>query len=453
MLEWGDPYPILNGNPIYYTDPGEEIHFKLYDHANGIEYDHCAIIYQDEPIAPRTGDCYYEGWRDPYDAIVLSFSRGVETFTKDIIGYGESEKDHYYLIASPIGSVNPEYVENMTSGVFDLYAFDQNEELEWMNYKTNLFDLEPGKGYLYANMDDVTLTFTGTPFTDECEVFLAKTDAPFSGWNLIGNPYAVEAYISKPFYVLNENGNGIMPEALFRAIEPMEGVFVLADDDGESLTFITESPDKSPSLALNLSHNQSIIDRAIVRFDQGRTLPKFQLHESDTKVYIPVDGKDYAIVNAGRDDACTVSTEIPVNFKAEKNGSYTLSFNAEEMGFDYLHLIDNLTGADVDLLADPTYSFDAKTTDYASRFKLVFVTGNNDTDDNFAYISNGQLIINAGDACNASLQIFDALGHQLLSKELSTLHSPLSTSPFSPGVYMLQLINGDDVRVQKIVIQ
>jgi hypothetical protein len=38
----------------------------------------------------------------------------------------------------------------------------------------------------------------------------------------------------------------------------------------------------------------------------------------------------------------------------------------------YLHLIDSLTGADVDLLTEPSYTFDAKTTDDASRFRLVF---------------------------------------------------------------------------------
>ena len=37
-----------------------------------------------------------------------------------------------------------------------------------------------------------------------------------------------------------------------------------------------------------------------------------------------------------------------------------------------LHLIDNLTGKDINLLETPEYSFDAKATDNASRFKLVF---------------------------------------------------------------------------------
>ena len=139
----------------------------------------------------------------------------------------------------------------------------------------------------------------------------------------------------------------------------------------------------------------------------------------------PVDGKDYAVVNADRNGACNVSTEIPVNFKAEKNGSYSLSFNTEEVSFDYLHLIDNLTGADVDLLANPTYSFDARITDYTSRFKLVFATGDNDNSDSFAYISDGQLIING----KGTLQIFDVLGHQLCTFNLTSSTSHLSPPP------------------------
>ena len=123
-------------------------------------------------------------------------------------------------------------------------------------------------------------------------------------------------------------------------------------------------------------------------------LPKFQMNPNHTKVYIPQGGNDYAVasVSAGRDAMHGVSTEIPVNFKASENGTYTLSVNIENVEFSYLHLIDNLTGADVDLLAakvpelveGPTlhdgvstgsttsYTFTAKTTDYESRFRLVF---------------------------------------------------------------------------------
>ncbi len=51
---------------------------------------------------------------------------------------------------------------------------------------------------------------------------------------------------------------------------------------------------------------------------------------------------------------------MPLNFKANKNGTYTLSFTTDVISsaakkslFTYLHLIDNLTGADIDLLTSP----------------------------------------------------------------------------------------------------
>jgi hypothetical protein len=44
-------------------------------------------------------------------------------------------------------------------------------------------------------------------------------------------------------------------------------------------------------------------------------------------------------------------------------------------------------------------------------------------------------------------------GRMLISKDLSTLNSQLSTPNYTPGVYVLRLINGDDVRTQKMVIE
>jgi hypothetical protein len=104
-------------------------------------------------------------------------------------------------------------------------------------------------------------------------------------------------------------------------------------------------------------------------------LEKFQLNPNNSKVYIPQDGKDYAVVNVvGRDAMhCGSTTEIPVNFKAKENGVYTLTVSAPLTShLSPLTLIDNLTGANVDLLANPSYTFESRTTDYASRFKLVF---------------------------------------------------------------------------------
>jgi hypothetical protein len=185
-----------------------------------------------------------------------------------------------------------------------------------------------------------------------------------------------------------------------------------------------------------------MLDRARIRFGEGEGLQKFQFNPNHTKVYIPQDGSDYAVVYA--DGAGT----IPVNFKAQDNGRYTLDFSTEDVGFNYLHLIDNMNGNDVDLLQTPYYAFDAKSTDFASRFTLVFATGN-DNDDTFAFFNNGVWIINNDGV--ATLQVVDALGRMLSSENISG--STSKAINVAPGVYMLRLINGDKAKVQKIVVK
>jgi hypothetical protein len=216
----------------------------------------------------------------------------------------------------------------------------------------------------------------------------------------------------------------------------------VAEGQNETVTFSTTAPGKSANLVLNLNNGRNLVDRAIVSFDESRQLPKIQLNPNHTKVYVSQEGNDYAIVNASE------MGEMPVSFKAENNGSYTLNFTSENVSFNYLHLIDNMTGADVDLLATPSYSFSAQSTDYANRFKLVFATGNN-SDDSFAFFSNGNWIIsNEG---KATLQVVDALG-RILSSETINGSASVNVNA-APGVYMLRLVNGDNMKVQKVVVK
>ena len=107
-----------------------------------------------------------------------------------------------------------------------------------------------------------------------------------------------------------------------------------------------------------------------------------------------------------------------------------------------------MTGADVDLLQTPNYSFEASTTDYASRFKLVFCTGNA-MEDNFAFYSNGNFVIN--NEGEATLQVIDVTGRIVKSESINGSASINVNA--AAGVYMLRLINGNDVKVQKIVVK
>ena len=463
--EYGDEYPMVNIQIAHsFTTSGEPVTFMMYDHGTSIEYAFCI-----PSVTIETGTDHTEIYAGDYDnAVVLNFSMTVE---KKIACY-TGDSDYWYLISSPVGTVDPTNVMNMLSNTYDLYYFDQtaSDGLEWINRKIdateiNDFDLEAGIGYLYANSgsdmpnDSIKLTFIGTPNTENVTVNLVEANGVYwSGWNLIGNPFNVNYTMDRDFLVMNEDGTEFITPDERTWLMPMEGAFIFADTDGEEFVFTYPGPDPipaepiggggagGPDFSINIGHGHGqghgVIDRAIVRFGEGRTLPKLQLNPNHTKVYIPQEGTDYTVVRASE------MGEIPVNFKAEKNGAYTLNINSKSVNFAYLHLIDNLTGNDVDLLATPVYTFDARNIDYASRFKLVFATSDSN-DENFAFFNNGNLIINNDG--EATLQVVDVMGRILSSETVSGNCSKHINA--AKGVYMIRLINGSDVKVQKIVVE
>ena len=426
---------------------GEVITFRLYDHALNTEPENmiCSntVDFVDLDRIGMPGNWFQ------FDFVSSSQP---QTFTLPITGYGNSTGG-YYLIAPPFDNINPAEIEGMAAGDYDLYYFDEGQADEWRNYEANPFNLGSGKGYLYAHKTDVTLSFTGTPYDGDGQVTLARTaGAEFEGWNLVGNPFAQQASIDRDCYVMNADGTEIIAGDT-RTVNPMQGVFVIATSDNEMMTFVPQSnTDESAKIVLNVSKNRAgVLDRAIVRFEGNGTLPKFMLNPSNTKVYIVQDGKDYAVANVGGDGVHTVSTDVC--FKARTNGSYTLSVDIVNLDLDYLHLVDNMTGADVDLLQTPSYTFEAHTTDYAERFNLVYATGcsvDSETD-TFVFInSNGDLSIFGIDG-EATLQVIDVLGHVLSSEQFSGSYEKKISA--APGVYMARLIQGNEVKVQKVVVR
>ncbi len=407
------------------------------------------------------------------DGVVVTIERVIPAYDEE----NEETNLGYKIISFPVSGIyqDDECIEGLlTANPYDFYTFEYNnlEEnvyLEW-RHVNNDDVLDPYKGYLYASQNGTTISVTGEvapSVNQDYHLDYVEGVAPFNGWKLVGNPFVCNAYLTAnggnlDFYEIEDYTQSRYAEFSLNdntvAIPPMGGVMVRVKANDNLVYSRTAAPTGSKGGILNMNVNKLIatkdgastetIDRARLRFGQGRNLEKLQLNPRHTKLYIPEDGNDYAVYYA--EGAGT----IPVNFKAQDNGSYTLSFSTEDVSFNYLHLIDNMNGNDVDLLQTPYYTFDAKSTDFASRFTLVFATGSSTGSDTFAFFNNGVWIINnpsTGSGAEATLQVVDVLGHILSSETISGSCSKAIN--VAPGVYMLRLVNGDKVKVQKIVVR
>ena len=432
---------------VFYNTP-YEVTFKLYNHSTGEELTNYEVTYEGAPYTfVFTNNANYGSNKRP---VVINFITASNPYTLDITGYG-SNAGGYYLIASPVTQeITPSAENGFLTSAYDLYYFDQNgdgEGNEWFNYEANPFTIQSKKGYLYASQTNTQLQFAGTACTDGNVPLEYSTATNISesmrGWNLIGNPLAEDATISQACYVMNEGGTELEAAASGKLIPAMNGVFVKATGADQSVTFTPNSTSKEGAkIDINvLKDRGATIDRAIVSLGEGSTLPKFMLNPRNTKIYIEQGGDDYAVVSSNED-------EIPVCFKAASNGTYTLNVAVQNAELDYLHLVDNLAGTDTDLLANPNYTFEANTGDYASRFTLVLRNTTGLVEHFAFYNGHNWTISNDGEAL---IQVVDVMGRILNSKEICGNAEINISQP--AGVYMLRLVNGSDVKVQKVVVR
>ena len=410
-------------------------------------------------------------------AQLIHNTEGVKaTVKKDIAP--ASNGNGWNFIASPVvENITPSETNGLLNGeigngnnTYDLYYYEEPAQY-WRNYESHSdgFTIEHSKGYLYANGDGTTLQFEGTLTPSENSVTLdnlSHTATELNGFNLVGNPFVCNATVNTDCFVIDSDNNIILAESN-RQIAPCESVFVKADNNNGYQVVFTKADNarsnkSSNCIDLVVTQGRSTLDRARVRFGEGTNLEKFTIdRDNNTQLSFWQDGEEYAVAYVDG------IGEMPINFKAASDGTHTLSMEPNSLDLEYLHLIDNVTGADIDLLhpetfiagedpqsAVPSYTFTAKTMDYASRFKLVFLAGKAacEPDAPFAFISNGEIRLLVETTPETSLQIVDMLGRIVVSCR-GDVSGNVSTEGMTAGVYVLRLINGDEVKTQKIVVR
>ena len=372
-----------------------------------------------------------------------------------ITGYGEStDSDYWVFIASPLASSMPPtavygLVADPVEKNYDLYRFNQSgKKGEWENYKnidhTAGFVLENGKGYLYANKNNVTLTFAGTMNMNASHtVALAYDDrANLPGWNLIGNPFTEAAYIDRPYYKMNDTGTDVLPVATYKEtpVAAYSGIMVHAKGSDESVTFTKSGSKSSDNGGLQITLSKAGVrgdeaqDKVIVSFNKYAQLSKFIFNEDNAKMYIPMGGEDYAIAYSDR------QSNMPLYFKTKEMGIYTMSF---EGAIDNIKIIDNLDGSVIDLNAEKSFTFVGTPSDRNDRFTIVF---NTPATEDFAYQCGDGIVVNG----EGELQVFDIMGRMVAKYHVNGVETV--NIPCQSGVYVLRLL-GKETNTQKIVVK
>ena len=367
----------------------------------------------------------------------------------------------WYTIAAPFASYTP--AENMIVDNYDLYAYDEDANKEWVNYKAHSqsFYLGSGMGYLYAHNPEVTLRMSGTLNSGDCtqtiNLSYGNSSEAIKGYNLLGNPTAHDISFTKTedvsdgYYYLNYNADWVYSTTT--TVPTCRGFLVKANAEGESVTLNPQSKRGVVETVLTPSLPESYLcisvddNKAYVKLSEGVSMPLLNLNGHHTPLYLTREGKCYVMLVAEH------ASLIDLNYESHQEGTHTLKVNAKDLGLGYLHLIDYKTDADIDLLIMPEYTFEASPDDSANRFQLVFDSGSVFEDDDsvpFACFVDGYIIVNCEGA--ATLQIIDMQGRVVGSERISGKGKVTSNIVDSPSAYVLRLITDDAVRVQRIVV-
>lgn len=388
--------------------------------------------------------------------------QAISVFKHDVGGNHLSFNNAGSLIYSEGGEFGPYY---------DLYRYNE-ATATWENAKnstdhSDFTSFEIGRGYIYRTSiytqmvlggieNTGTISYSPT-FTSSCP------DPDLKGFNLIGNPYShsivkgedlTSSSLTTGYYSLTPDGSwrvhldsdpiGIGQAVLVKVTSATGLSFT--DSEGNNGGY------KKGVAGLHLqftvsSNNKSDIAYAIFS-SQSTTLnseglPKVShLNAEAPSLSIPQGGTDYAIAMI---DGSTQA--FPLKFRAVGNGEYTVSVSGDMSEMGYLHLIDRATGRDIDLLSQPTYTFTNTCNQSSTQRFTVKLSPNADEEDNgiFAY-QNGDRVVVEG---TGTLHVYDVLGRQLYTHEISSqLSIPSSQFP-GTGVYILRL--GE--KSQKLVIK
>ena len=389
------------------------------------------------------------------------------SFTMDISNptdWTSENKDGWQFIASPFtdASIANCFTNNSTY-VYDLYRYNGSSEYEWDNHKDNTSSdqswlyFNTGEGYLASYKDLTTATLYGTLNNAESYAWNLSYDmeTPLANFHLLGNPFTFDmnwdnvnvTNVVDGFAVVNNEGGYTYSDNNNRTIPVGDGFFVIAIDENPSLTYNAVKRTRSEKVSsLNvIATSNAGKDNVVINLaGKSEGFNKLQnFNDAIATVYVTESGKNYGIYNCDAD-----VQEVELNFNANYMGNYTISIEPNGK-FEMVTLVDRFTGIETNMLVED-YHFTAMSNVNTNRFIVKLKVNGQQTTDNshFVYQSGEDLIIDA----EGTVQIIDVMGRVLVSDDVESTNNRINVSGFQNGTYMVRVINGNEVKVEKVVI-
>ena len=404
------------------------------------------------------------------DPVAATIKKAIEAPNSKDAVYG------WYTISSPVhdGTSNViaiSSVPSLTAVDYDMLSYDEvnhtwrNQKASVEPYSAGFSTMNVGQGYMYRNNDN-EISFIGNTNVENITRTLTYTDesGELAGFHLVGNPYSQNITLMNTTllgsedavfgtqlsgcYVLTKGnawGTALETDA---TIKPGQGFLIqITSSDVKKIRF-----SKTPRVAKSRSNGDNIEfivsnseyeDNTFALFDDAMGLNKIEHRNTEVPmIYIPQKGTNYAIAPMSDD-----TQMFGLNFKAATMGQYTLSMKAAGE-YNYIHVIDRLTGEDIDMLLEGKYSFIGSPRDNESRFivKLGYVPDpTNNNNEIFAYQSGSDIVVTG----SGELQIFDVTGRSVMT---TTINGVETIGVPTTGMFILRLV-GSDVKTQKIVVE
>ena len=392
---------------------------------------------------------------------------------------------------------------------YDLYVWDEPSNCWVYNLNTTVAptwntanpstNFIAGKGYLYAlQATNTTQQFSGILNNGDLTANVTNSSSKtHKGFNFIGNPYpssidwknnagftrnmleTVGGGYNIWIWSNTANNYGVFNSAFTSAtgtnnstryISANMGFFVKASSAG---TFIFKNASRVNDFQADWLRTKALQNKTLdlsLKVNSTENLGSDEIkmgfgfdviQAGATKMYSPVKTAPSLFLPNDNDDYSTyyfTDTEskptIELNFKAGKDGKYTLAANENKTDFEVLLVEDKITKKIIDLKLTDNYTFTSKTTDNPARFNIHFSkTAIDELVFGFVKVfnANKSIIIDLKLATgNFNIKIFDINGIVFDAFTAVGGEQRIVPNPTN-GVLFIQLYNNEKTKTFKLL--